>query len=158
MVKSLAAMPETQVWSLGREDPLSSLCIRRPFQKILIFQNVFSFLGESGGAQSAVSHLGSQDGGMLTMHSPKRSGKIPPKLHNHMVHRVWKECILNRTQSKYVFSILSGWWFTWYAFYCYMKRINYMAPLCDQTLRGVVELLAHLSEHDRVKFKAKVLE
>lgn len=33
-----------------------------------------------------------------------------------------------------------------------------MAPLCDQTLRGVVELLAHLSEHDRVKFKAKVLE
>lgn len=62
-----------------------------------------SFSGESGGAQSAVSHLGAQDGGMITMHSPKRSGKIPLKLHNHMVHRVWKECILNRTQSKYVF-------------------------------------------------------
>ena len=112
MVKNLAAMPETQVWPLGREDPLSSLCTRRPFQKILTFRIVFSLLGESGGTQSAVSHLGSQDGGMLTMHSPKRSGKIPPKLHNHMVHRVWKECILNRTQSKYVFFVLSGWWFT----------------------------------------------
>nr|BAE00596.1 unnamed protein product [Macaca fascicularis] len=59
-----------------------------------------AILGESGGMQSAASHLVSQDGGMITMHSPKRSGKIPPKLHNHMVHRVWKECILNRTQSK----------------------------------------------------------
>ena len=32
-VKNLAAMPETQVWSLGREDPLSSLCTRRAFSE-----------------------------------------------------------------------------------------------------------------------------
>lgn len=78
--------------------------------------------------QSAVSHLGSQDGGMITMHSPKRSGKIPPKLHNHMVHRVWKECILNRTQSKYVDCVTSASWFSNHFFGFYMKRVSRIAP------------------------------
>jgi hypothetical protein len=78
------------------------------FSEKLNTPNCLCFPGESGGMQSTASHLSSQDGGMVPTHSPKRSGRIPPKLHNHMVHRVWKECILNRAQSKYVFWIMSG--------------------------------------------------
>ncbi|XP_009952813.1 PREDICTED: mediator of RNA polymerase II transcription subunit 13-like, partial [Leptosomus discolor] len=55
--------------------------------------------GESGCSQSNVSHSAVQEG-TVSVHSPKKSGKITPKFHNHMVHRVWKECILNRSQSK----------------------------------------------------------
>lgn len=31
-------------------------------------------------------------------------GKIPRKLANHVVDRVWQECNMNRAQNKYVFS------------------------------------------------------
>ena len=122
----------------------SSLCTRRPFQKILTFPDCLPFPGESGGTQNAVSHLGSQDGGMITMHSPKRSGKIPPKLHKHMVHRGWKECILNRTQSKYVFCIMSGSWLSDHVFDYSMKRLNHIVLLCGQTLRGFLIVSASL--------------
>lgn len=30
-------------------------------------------------------------------------GKIPRKLANHVVDRVWQECTMNRAQNKYVF-------------------------------------------------------
>ncbi|XP_007423606.2 mediator of RNA polymerase II transcription subunit 13-like [Python bivittatus] len=58
-----------------------------------------TIIGESGGIPSIINHSAAPDG-MVTMQSPKKSGKIPPKFQNCMVHRVWKECILNRTQSK----------------------------------------------------------
>lgn len=81
---------------------------RASFQeKTLVPLVVFFFLnhvaiclaGESGGIPSIVSHPAAPDG-MVTVQSPKKSGKIPPKFQNRMVHRVWKECILNRPPSK----------------------------------------------------------
>lgn len=119
------------------------LCIRKRSHSTCL-----CFPGESGGMQSATSHLGSQDGGMITMHSPKRLGKIPPKLHNHMVHRVWKECILNRTQAKYVFWIMSGSWFSSHFLHRHMKRASVTT----------VELLFHLFTINRIKFKTKKLK
>uniref|UniRef100_A0A8C0VH24 Mediator of RNA polymerase II transcription subunit 13 n=1 Tax=Cyanistes caeruleus TaxID=156563 RepID=A0A8C0VH24_CYACU len=56
-------------------------------------------MGESGCSQSSISHPAVQEG-TVSVHSPKKSSKITPRFHNRIVHRVWKECILNRAQSK----------------------------------------------------------
>ncbi|XP_048467666.1 mediator of RNA polymerase II transcription subunit 13-like [Rhincodon typus] len=52
-----------------------------------------------GIAQTVTGQMNGQEG-VATASSPKHSGRIPQKVTNQMVQKVWKECNLNKTQLK----------------------------------------------------------